>query len=400
MNGEEKNTAEVEMQNRTFLDQQKDNIIVITRGHPFERDPFFEMIDSTGYPWSHIEHPAAQEYISSGSVKNYKAIVFYDMPGINFETAPPKPTFIDPSKEFKEGFLSLLKKGIGCVFIHHAIAGWPNWEEYGNIIGGRFLYQEGNVRGVKKSDSGYRHDIKYKVIKDGKHPITEGIEDFEITAVFKNDEAQIEATNTFDLSLINGKSNISALKKATVGTLLNLKFKKLFKDEATASRILNISPEKTLEIKGEITIDIKEINERVMAEINQEFFDKIYGPNQVNSEEEMRQKVVEQMEKEWPEMTSEFKKIQREQYELFLHKQHDYGPGNISVGTMLQTPEEIKLSLTGLWFRMNDKLQRVKTLLMTGRESAVKDEPLEDAYLDVSNYGIMATIVGRGKWGK
>ena len=110
--------------------------------------------------------------------------------------------------------------------------------------------------------------------------------------------------------------------------------------------------------------------------------------------------VVGQMEKEWPEMTKEFKKIQREQYKLFLHKQHDYGPGNISVGTQLQTPEEIKLSLTGLWFRMNDKLQRVKTLLMNNRKSAVKDEPLEDAYLDVSNYGIMATIVGRGKWGK
>ena len=61
--------------------------------------------------------------------------------------------------------------------------------------------------------------------------------------------------------------------------------------------------------------------------------------------------VIEQMEKEWPEMTKEFKQLQREQYELFLHKQHDYGPGNISVGTQLQTPEEIKLSLTGLWFR-------------------------------------------------
>ena len=110
--------------------------------------------------------------------------------------------------------------------------------------------------------------------------------------------------------------------------------------------------------------------------------------------------VITLMEKEWPEMTAEFRKIQREQYELFLHKQHDYGPGNISVGTPLKTLEEIKLSLTGLWFIMNDKLQRVKTLLMTGRDSAVKDEPLEDAYLDVSNYGIMATIVGRGKWGK
>ena len=110
--------------------------------------------------------------------------------------------------------------------------------------------------------------------------------------------------------------------------------------------------------------------------------------------------VIEKMEEEWPEMTKEFKKIQQEQYELFLHKQHDYGPGNISVGTFLVTPEEIKLSLTGLWFRMNDKLQRVKTLLLGDKKSAVKDEPLEDAYLDVSNYGIMATIVGRGKWGK
>ena len=110
--------------------------------------------------------------------------------------------------------------------------------------------------------------------------------------------------------------------------------------------------------------------------------------------------VISLMEKEWPEMTTEFKKLQREQYELFLHKQHDYGPGNISVGTQLQTPEEIKLSLTGLWFRMNDKIQRLKNLLMSGRDNAVQGEPMEDAYLDVSNYGIMATIVKNGKWGK
>ena len=109
--------------------------------------------------------------------------------------------------------------------------------------------------------------------------------------------------------------------------------------------------------------------------------------------------IVEQMEKEWPEMTTEFKRLQREQYELFLKKQHDYGPGNISVGTTLQTTDEVHLALTGLWFRMNDKIQRLKNMLMSKRESAV-DEPMEDAYLDVSNYGIMATIVKNGKWGK
>ena len=110
--------------------------------------------------------------------------------------------------------------------------------------------------------------------------------------------------------------------------------------------------------------------------------------------------IVQQMEEEWPQMTSEFRRLQREQYELFLHKQHDYGPGNISVGSQLQTEEEVKLSLTGLWFRMNDKIQRLKTLLMGGREAAVNGEPMEDAFLDVSNYGIMATIVKNGKWGK
>ena len=89
--------------------------------------------------------------------------------------------------------------------------------------------------------------------------------------------------------------------------------------------------------------------------------------------EELNQKhhIVEQMEEEWPEMTEEFKKIQRQQYVLFLHKQHDYGPGNISVGTQLQTEDEVHLSLTGLWFRMNDKIQRLKNLLMNNRESAV-----------------------------
>tara|TARA_Y100000741_G_scaffold345808_1_gene311609 strand:- start:81 stop:920 length:840 start_codon:yes stop_codon:yes gene_type:complete len=181
MNDNSSDISEIEMSNRTFLEDEIDNILVLTRGHPFERDPFFEMIDSTGYAWSHIEHPAAQKFITSDSLQNYKAIVFYDMPGINLDTAPPKATFFEPNDEFKMSFINHLKKGIGCVFVHHAIAGWPAWEEYGNIIGGRFLYQEEMVRGAKKPDSGYRHDVKYKVMKDGIHPITNGVEDFQIT---------------------------------------------------------------------------------------------------------------------------------------------------------------------------------------------------------------------------
>jgi len=110
------------------------------------------------------------------------------------------------------------------------------------------------------------------------------------------------------------------------------------------------------------------------------------------------QDAVKFVEDKYPETTQEFRRLQHEQYRVFCEKQMDYGPGNISVGTSLETAEEVKMSLTGLWFRMNDKIQRMKTLLMSNQDA--NNEPLEDSFLDVSNYGIMSTIVSNKKWGK
>ncbi len=110
--------------------------------------------------------------------------------------------------------------------------------------------------------------------------------------------------------------------------------------------------------------------------------------------------VIEYMEEKYPKMTSEFKKIQREQYELFLHKQHDYGPQNIAVGTALVNDEDKRLSLMGIWFRINDKVERIKTLIMRGDDGSLEDEGLVDSYSDISNYGVMAQVVASGKWAK
>ena len=117
-------------------------------------------------------------------------------------------------------------------------------------------------------------------------------------------------------------------------------------------------------------------------------------------EDSNNENVIDYMEETYPEMTSEFKKIQRDQYELFCRKQYDYGPQNIAVGTILKTPEDIKLSLLGLWFRMNDKIERMKTLLLRNGENSVEGEPVTDSFSDVSNYGVMAQVVARGKWAK
>jgi hypothetical protein len=109
--------------------------------------------------------------------------------------------------------------------------------------------------------------------------------------------------------------------------------------------------------------------------------------------------VVKQVEEMYPEMTDEFKAIMFTQYELFCKKQLNYGPSNISVGTSLETNDDIKLSLTGLWFRMNDKINRLKQLVVFGQPDKV-GESINDTYQDLSVYGIIAQIVSNKKWAK
>lgn len=108
---------------------------------------------------------------------------------------------------------------------------------------------------------------------------------------------------------------------------------------------------------------------------------------------------IKECEEKYPETTKEFKKILNEQYELFCRKQNDYGPSNIAVGTLLQTDEDIKLSLSGLFFRMNDKIQRIKQLVVLNKQNMV-GEAIDDTFQDLSVYGIIAQIVKRKKWGK
>jgi hypothetical protein len=103
-------------------------------------------------------------------------------------------------------------------------------------------------------------------------------------------------------------------------------------------------------------------------------------------------------EAKYPITTAEFKKIQQEQYELFCKKQLDYGPENITLGKDTEKSENRKLSLMGLWFRMNDKIQRI--LNIVSNQAQPNNESLEDSWTDLSNYSIISILVHRNKWGK
>ena len=107
---------------------------------------------------------------------------------------------------------------------------------------------------------------------------------------------------------------------------------------------------------------------------------------------------VEFIEKHYPETAKEFKRIQQEQYQVFCKKQMDYGPSNISMGTGVGGAINKKLSTTALVIRINDKVQRLLNLVVSNDRDA-QNEPVEDAFGDLSVYGIIAQIVRNGKWG-
>lgn len=108
--------------------------------------------------------------------------------------------------------------------------------------------------------------------------------------------------------------------------------------------------------------------------------------------------MIEKFEAEYPHLATSFKKLQEDQYTMFASKMSDYGLGNISLGTKLETSDEKKMSLSGIFFRVNDKINRWKNMLIKGGEA--QNEPLVDSWKDISVYCLIAQLVDGDNWKK
>tara|TARA_B100000795_G_scaffold19817_1_gene13262 strand:+ start:159 stop:656 length:498 start_codon:yes stop_codon:yes gene_type:complete len=109
---------------------------------------------------------------------------------------------------------------------------------------------------------------------------------------------------------------------------------------------------------------------------------------------------IEVFEHEYPELSNEFKNIQKEMYEMFARKHMDYGLNNIALGgDIVNNSDDKQFSLTGLCIRLTDKISRLKNLLINGK-SFVEGEGIQDTFIDIANYGIIGLLVGRDKWKK
>jgi type 1 glutamine amidotransferase len=150
------------------------NVLVAAKGHPYLRAPFMAIFDQIpGIACTLVEQPAAQRLMNPQAMAGFDALVLYDMPGIDFAHAAAP---VEPDPAFKAGLLALLDQGKGVVALHHAIAGWPAWPDYAELLGGRFLYRPGELRGVALPDSGYHHGVTHDlIVADPAHPVVAGL---------------------------------------------------------------------------------------------------------------------------------------------------------------------------------------------------------------------------------
>jgi hypothetical protein len=125
-----------------------------------------------------------------------------------------------------------------------------------------------------------------------------------------------------------------------------------------------------------------------------------YIENQVKDEPTVKYglSATEILKEEYPTIYAGYMAVMEEQLELFSKKHLDYGMHNITAGTSLGTQEEREFALSGLWYRMSDKINRWKNLLINNR--GPQNETIIDTFQDICNYAIIAQLVQKNQWKK
>ena len=144
-------------------------VVVVTGGHGFEREPFFEMMDSIEeITYTEAVQKDHSELFEDISNWNYDVIVFYSMTQ-------------QISEKRRKNFLKLLDRGVGIVALHHTMCSFQQWPEFKKIIGAKYYTRDTMEDGVMCKACSYEHDIDMAIrVRDKFHPITEGLGDFAI----------------------------------------------------------------------------------------------------------------------------------------------------------------------------------------------------------------------------
>ena len=126
-----------------------------------------------------------------------------------------------------------------------------------------------------------------------KNSISDG---FEINGSFINKELNVDSTTTFQLKNIKGKANIGSIKSMKIGEVITLKTNGLFVKDSDLDFHLKLNDDNKGEI-NHVNFNLKEINEKIPADLDQDLFDKLFGKDTIKSVTELRGKLKADAEK-------------------------------------------------------------------------------------------------------
>ena len=127
-----------------------------------------------------------------------------------------------------------------------------------------------------------------------------------ITGVFANEEEGIETKASLTLEDIKGKLNAKKFVGSKVGDVLELKSKNLFNEDTKLAASLGLKVEDVAELAIPLTFKIEEISFTEPSELDQEFFDKIFGEGVVSSVTELRDKIKEDAEGQFAQQADQY----------------------------------------------------------------------------------------------
>ncbi len=127
----------------------------------------------------------------------------------------------------------------------------------------------------------------------------------EIIGTFINEEADINNKATLELDKIDSKKALNALLGKKVGDVVQLKSKSLLKEDYLLASVLGVTADKAKGLNIDVAFTIEEINEREPAKMDQELFDKLFGPDAIKSEKELRERIKADSEKQFEQQSEQ-----------------------------------------------------------------------------------------------
>ena len=125
-----------------------------------------------------------------------------------------------------------------------------------------------------------------------------------VAGLFENETASISKQSSVELTNIQENSQ-KLFIGAKVGDVITINTKELFNNNQLLVSQVGVTDDIKDTIDVDVTFTVSEVNERILAELDQELFDKLFGEGNVSSVEEVKEKIKEDAEKQFEQQADQ-----------------------------------------------------------------------------------------------